>query len=145
MNRRMWHLGLYPSTNSQLYHAPSPTNRGSKRGTTRCGSNRAYRRNGNGRVRATFKRTILGLMNLLNRIIALFLGRLRMGVIQTIIEYQWFSSRINGCQNTSFKKIEYNSKMFDEAFREIACRAGYDADDPLEEEDGGCKTWVALF
>lgn len=67
------------------------------------------------------------------------LGRLRMGTIQAILEYEWFSTHVYGSKQISVDKARYSSEKFERAFREVASRAGYNADDPLEEKNEKCK------
>lgn len=63
-----------------------------------------------------------------------------MGTIQAILEYEWFSSHVYGSKQNSTDNHKYSSEVFDRAFREVARKAGYNADDPLEEEEEGtCK------
>lgn len=63
-----------------------------------------------------------------------------MGTIQALIEYESFSSRLYGCETASTNKAKYNVEIFEKCFREAALKAGYNADDPFEEENSICKT-----
>jgi hypothetical protein len=72
--------------------------------------------------------------------VALLIGRLKMGTIQAILQYEWFSNHVFGQRQTSINKATYDSEVFERAFREVVTRAGFDADDPMEEENSTCKT-----
>lgn len=67
-----------------------------------------------------------------------------MGSLQAILEYERLSSRVYKSKRTSTSKARYDEKIFEKEFREIVERAGYNADELMEEQDGNCRTYVSL-
>lgn len=75
-------------------------------------------------------------------IIALFIGRLRMRGDTAIQAYQRFSNEVYGNPGGTLDSTKYDWVVFEESFRSIANESGYNANDPMEEENPKCKTWV---
>lgn len=63
-----------------------------------------------------------------------------MEAIQAVLEYESFSSRVYSYKTKSTNKAKYSTEIFEKSFKEIVGRAGFNPDDPFEEENVNCKT-----
>jgi hypothetical protein len=77
-----------------------------------------------------------------NRLMSLFMGRLRMETLAAIKAYDQFCNDVFTNEKVVTKSTRYDSISFEKAFRVIAKEAGFDADDPMEEQNPKCKTYV---
>lgn len=54
--------------------------------------------------------------------------------------YQTFSKEVYGNPGGTLDSTKYDWVVFEESFRSIANESGYNANDPMEEENPKCKT-----
>lgn len=76
------------------------------------------------------------------RIIAIFLGRLKMETSAAMRAYERFCRDVYNSENGLLTAAKYDWMTFEEAFRAIVKDAGFNADDLMEEENPKCKTYV---
>lgn len=76
------------------------------------------------------------------RLISILLGRFKMETPVAIEAYEQFCNDVYGNEHGSLTKTRYDSMIFEKTFRIIAQNAGFNADDPMEEENAKCKTCV---
>jgi hypothetical protein len=67
-----------------------------------------------------------------------------METLAAIEAYDRFCIGVFTNENGIIASTKYDSMSFEKAFRVIAKDAGFDADDPMEEENPMCKTYVSL-
>jgi hypothetical protein len=79
-----------------------------------------------------------------NRFTSILMGRLRMETLAAIEAYDRFCNNVFTNQKSILSSTRYDWGVFEKTFRAIAKDAGFDADDPMEEENPKCKTYVCL-
>jgi hypothetical protein len=67
-----------------------------------------------------------------------------MEALAAIRAYDHFCNKVFTNENDTLISARYDWEEFEKAFRVIAKDAGFDADDPMEEENPKCKTYVSL-
>jgi hypothetical protein len=65
-----------------------------------------------------------------------------METLAAIEAYDRFCNSAFTDQKDTLTSTKYDWVVFEKAFRAIAKDAGFDADDPMEEENPKCKTYV---
>jgi hypothetical protein len=66
-----------------------------------------------------------------------------METLAAIKAYDHFCNDVFKDQIGTITFTRYDPMSFEKAFRVIAKDAGFDADDPMEEENPTCKTYVS--
>jgi hypothetical protein len=65
-----------------------------------------------------------------------------METVAAIEAYNHFCNNVFTDQKDILSSTRYDWAAFEKEFRTIAKDAGFDADDPMEEENPKCKTYV---
>jgi hypothetical protein len=67
-----------------------------------------------------------------------------MEALAAIKAYDHFCTNVFANENSTIASTKCDSILFEKVFRVIAKDAGFDADDPMEEGNPKCKTYVSL-
>jgi hypothetical protein len=65
-----------------------------------------------------------------------------METLDAVKAYERFCDGVYTNENGAVTLARYDWNTFEEVFRSIAKDAGFNADDPMEEENPKCKTYV---
>jgi hypothetical protein len=65
-----------------------------------------------------------------------------METLAAVEAYDRFCNQVFINENDAVMTARYDWEIFEREFRATAKDAGFDADDPMEEENGKCKTYV---
>jgi hypothetical protein len=67
-----------------------------------------------------------------------------METLAAIKAYDRFCNNVFTNEKDAVTSTRYDTMLFEKEFRALAKDAGFDADDPMEEENGKCKAYVCL-